>query len=438
MRDDKAFAKCFPNSEAGHAVYRHEAATEIRPGACGYFDPDGKWVTVVQTIVLEAPSTSVPKAKPANQAPSASVAKAIPANQLEGGPEEEPADPEAEANVEPDVEPDIEPANKEPEPSNEPATGEQVDLAALMASMEEFDMAELLETARNQLVLETTTPLETTIVRDAVPQVNPGYTSLNDGLKPDDKVKVTTKPSLEAWGVMQSESIWMRDAQLDAGANIPNTPASFKAQFHLETRSHLGAVLATDGKVTYHDAHPLPVLENWVKTNLPKIMSTAHASIIKKKGLWMVTKTYTTEKKAVAVMQSKGKFVTLGADVDVANVGRAGPALSWWSATVHKPGWKAQTDSQGLVLFMSGLYWKPWWLTRKLYVEREKERQVMLGAEKGVDVVVNGGGETEEYYSFTPFVVGKAELAGRLPRLDYYDEMDDDGDAGESDARSAF
>ena len=58
MRDDKAFAKCFPNSEAGHPVYRHEAATEIRPGACGYFDPDGKVGTASAFLLINNKSHS--------------------------------------------------------------------------------------------------------------------------------------------------------------------------------------------------------------------------------------------------------------------------------------------------------------------------------------------------------------------------------------------
>ena len=55
MREDKIYAQCFSQKPHGHAVYRDESPRDLRPGACGYFDYDGKWVTIVQNLAFDFP-----------------------------------------------------------------------------------------------------------------------------------------------------------------------------------------------------------------------------------------------------------------------------------------------------------------------------------------------------------------------------------------------
>lgn len=46
---DKVYADCFKNAEEGHAVYANISGDKMKPGACGYFDNQRDWITIVQT-----------------------------------------------------------------------------------------------------------------------------------------------------------------------------------------------------------------------------------------------------------------------------------------------------------------------------------------------------------------------------------------------------
>ncbi|KAM7221336.1 hypothetical protein V8F06_003304 [Rhypophila decipiens] len=171
-------------------------------------------------------------------------------------------------------------------------------------------------------------------------------------------------------------------------ANSSNGHALYPNESANAIRPGLCGYFDQDGKVTTtHDAQPIDVLEDWVKANLGSIMKTPHARTVKKKGLWIVTKTFTSKKRAVAVMQSSGQSVALGVDASIPNLAKVGPSMKWWETMVDKPGWKAQVDDDGVVLFMIGLYWKPWLIVKSLHVKREKERQTFLGVADGIDAV---------------------------------------------------
>ena len=58
------FAECFKNQPEGWAIYKKIAATELKPGMCGYFDPQGDWQPIAdltnKTELEKAGFTYVP------------------------------------------------------------------------------------------------------------------------------------------------------------------------------------------------------------------------------------------------------------------------------------------------------------------------------------------------------------------------------------------
>jgi hypothetical protein len=143
--------------------------------------------------------------------------------------------------------------------------------------------------------------------------------------------------------------------------SVPTAPVGGKVQVSYKTRSRRAAILATDGLVTYNEAQPIPLLEKWAKekvnpnslgkekeTNMDAVMATPHGSYIKKRGFWIVTKTYTSRRKAVAVLQAKAKSITFGVDVEIPKIAQVGPSAKWWEATVAKPGWQANSNVSSL------------------------------------------------------------------------------------------
>lgn len=66
----------------------------------------------------------------------------------------------------------------------------------------------------------------------------------------------------------------------------------------------------------------------------------------------MVTKTYTAKRRAVAVLQTKGRSVSLGVDVNISNIDKVGPSVDWWESVVDKPGWKVNVNVSLLECFL--------------------------------------------------------------------------------------
>ena len=53
-REDAVYAEGFRFSQEGHAVWPKILSNEMKPGACGYFNGYGDWVTIVQLTDVEA------------------------------------------------------------------------------------------------------------------------------------------------------------------------------------------------------------------------------------------------------------------------------------------------------------------------------------------------------------------------------------------------
>jgi hypothetical protein len=53
-REDKVYVERFRSSQEGHAVWPKVLSDDMQPGACGYFNGDGDWVTIVQLTDIEA------------------------------------------------------------------------------------------------------------------------------------------------------------------------------------------------------------------------------------------------------------------------------------------------------------------------------------------------------------------------------------------------
>ena len=53
-QDDAVFAEGFRSSQEGHAVWPKILSSEMKPGACGYFNGDRDWVTIVQLTDIES------------------------------------------------------------------------------------------------------------------------------------------------------------------------------------------------------------------------------------------------------------------------------------------------------------------------------------------------------------------------------------------------
>jgi hypothetical protein len=204
MREDKVYATCFSQRSEGHAVYKNESAEDIRPGACGYFDYDGSWVTVVQTIAVDRaePATGLVRAtKP--------VVRAKPRTGKDPGPAKAVEHPEDQTDN-----PDQTEAGGQTDAADQTGPDELtedqpkiVDLKEVVNETEAMDLMGTLDVAKATELMEIVERTQSTVThgsKNATPTTGTGFSPLKD-------VRLTVKKDQEAWGVVQAGSITLAD-----------------------------------------------------------------------------------------------------------------------------------------------------------------------------------------------------------------------------------
>jgi hypothetical protein len=91
--------------------------------------------------------------------------------------------------------------------------------------------------------------------------------------------------------------------------------------------------------VTKLEAQDTPAMKDWVKRNFRVIVEAGRADIIKKKGLWLITKTFSAKERAIAVMKSRGSKASFNITVGVPGQAKVHPAISWWKSSTTGTGW---------------------------------------------------------------------------------------------------
>jgi hypothetical protein len=80
---------------------------------------------------------------------------------------------------------------------------------------------------------------------------------------------------------------------------------------------------------------------DWLVQNGRAVM--ANNPDAKEKGLWIITKTYSVKRRALALLLSKESEVTLSIDARADSVGRVEASAGWWQSHVGGA-WNTHTD----------------------------------------------------------------------------------------------
>ncbi|KAH8896412.1 hypothetical protein GQ53DRAFT_803831 [Thozetella sp. PMI_491] len=188
-------------------------------------------------------------------------------------------------------------------------------------------------------------------------------------------VTTSIKPVKESWGMMASSSMKKLKLETRLEGGQPGI-ANVAVTIGYENTADEGAVLLTEGLIQHHVADPDYRYLDWMEQN---VAALAKIPPVRKRGFWIITKTYTAEKRALAVSSSKGSKFTWRVDATVFESGGAGPTAEWWSG--HKDDcWITHEHGKGVVLFISGYQWTPSVLPWKPGdIVTKKERQKHLG-----------------------------------------------------------
>lgn len=152
-----------------------------------------------------------------------------------------------------------------------------------------------------------------------------------------------------------------------------------------ESKSDQGAVLFTENPVLRHRVGDELSALQWMAENTPE-MKRRHNSIIKKHGLWIVTKIYSTRRCAIAVMNSESSSVEI--DLDNAQGLLTLSPNSTWTSSSGSSCTEIHEDQDSIVVFISGIYFSLKPFRSKLSSSRDQKGQR--------DKIFRSGGDDSE------------------------------------------
>ncbi|KAK5999137.1 hypothetical protein PT974_01526 [Cladobotryum mycophilum] len=253
----------------------------------------------------------------------------------------------------------------------------------------------------------------------------PSHNLVGQGWKvPCDKIHSTRSPESTTWGPKNSGSIESRSVGGTVGATVAVAPVKASVTMLFENKSEQGAVLTTESPVLRHDIGDERSALQWMIDNKSEILRQ-HGDVLKRHGIWIVTKTYSTRRCGIAIMTTRSSTVEIGLEADVQGVLTLTPKNSWTNSTGSSCMELHEDDKDGVVVFISGIYF-----SKKLFSSgirpargQEEQKDKMFRGDEDEDVsgLNDGGGEGSEL---------DIEF---YPPLDEEQDNDDDDDDDDDD-----
>ncbi|KAK5997434.1 hypothetical protein PT974_02790 [Cladobotryum mycophilum] len=249
---------------------------------------------------------------------------------------------------------------------------------------------------------------------------------------PGDGIHVTESPESMTWGPKTSLSVQSHGAGGAAGATVAAVPIKASVRMSFESKNDVGAVLTTESPVWKHQMGHESSAVQWMANNTPEVIRR-YRSIIKRHGIWIVTKTYSTRRCGIAIMTGKSSTVEIGLEAGVQGVSTLAPKSSW-SRSTGSSCMELHEDEDGVVVFISGIYFSQKLFGSKLSHTRDQPQQkdkMFRGHGGGDDDDDNNNNDNDESEN----ALG-SEDGGEHMELDVecYPSHDDSGSEYESES----
>lgn len=182
-----------------------------------------------------------------------------------------------------------------------------------------------------------------------------------------------------------------------------------------ESHKSQAAVLITESPVLKHKVGDELSALQWMVANKSEMMRR-YKSIIKRHGVWIVTKTYSTRRCAIAIMASESSSAEIKLN-SVQGTLTLTPN-SAWSGISGSSCTELHEDEDGVVVFISGIYFSQKLFGTKMGYSRDQEKQK--------DKIFRGDGD------------GSGDDESNELDVEYYPPYDDDEDEDEDEAEEEF
>lgn len=152
-----------------------------------------------------------------------------------------------------------------------------------------------------------------------------------------------------------------------------------------KSKADQGAILLTENPVTRYQMRDELTAVQWMAENTSEMMRR-HKDIIKTHGVWIVTKTYSTRRCAIAIMI--GKTASIDITLDFADGLLTLMPHSTWTGGSGNSCTELHEDEDGVVVFFSGIYFSQELFRSKLSHSWDQEKQkdkIFRGGDDGSD-----------------------------------------------------
>ncbi|ROW02602.1 hypothetical protein VPNG_07838 [Cytospora leucostoma] len=215
---------------------------------------------------------------------------------------------------------------------------------------------------------------------------------------PGNGISSKQKPESMTWGPKISGSVKSSHIGGTIGANISVAPIEASASVLFKTESENGAVLTSESPVTRHAIGEERSAVQWMVDNKSEMLRL-HGDVFKRHGIWIITKTYSTRRCAIAVMTARSSSVEISLDADAQGVLTLTPKSAWSSSTGSCCTEVHEDEEDGVVVYISGIYFSPkllgrGWSHRRS--QREQKDRVFRGDGQDATVGTDDGEATVE------------------------------------------
>ncbi|KAM0470853.1 hypothetical protein ACHAPX_009727 [Trichoderma viride] len=186
---------------------------------------------------------------------------------------------------------------------------------------------------------------------------------------PDDQLHDSEGPKSATWGPKTSSAIRScRIGGTAGGIGVVSTSLTMSFESHKSQ----GAVLITENPVLKHKVGDELSALQWMAENKAEMMRR-YKSIIRRHGVWIVTKTYSTRRCAIAIMADESSSTEIKLN-SVQGVLTLTPN-SAWSGISGSSCIELHEDEDGVVVFISGIYFSQKLFGTKMGYSRDQRKQ---------------------------------------------------------------
>ncbi|KAH6628482.1 hypothetical protein F5144DRAFT_579160 [Chaetomium tenue] len=152
--------------------------------------------------------------------------------------------------------------------------------------------------------------------------------------------------------------------------SIPGAPATASATLKFETQTENGCVLVTEAPVIGRQVAVDTATQviSWIRQNTKTLVrEDMYRKQATDHGLWVITKTYTTRRCAIAMMMAESSSVEIGLSLSAEGLFVLDPGVTWGnissgsSTDVHSGDEGSEGDvdqTSEVVVFISGIFFK--------------------------------------------------------------------------------